>query len=123
MLGKMVIKSLTNNARISAWTLLTLTTCAALVTLFATTSFEVGKKMSSALRKLGANAVAYPSVSGTADWEKFESVARNHGANAARVQVRVGLIEGKAVAFAAAEAVRLRQMTPYWAVTGKRADT
>jgi putative ABC transport system permease protein len=123
MLATMVVRSLLNNARISAWTLLTLATCAALVTLFTTATFEVGRKMSTALRLVGANAVAYPAAAMQADWSAFTNIVRVHGANAAQLAVRVGMVQGNPVAVVASEPKALRELTPYWAVTGRRAVT
>ena len=120
MLPTMVVRSLLNNARISAWTLVTLATCAALVTLFTTAAFEVGRKMSAALRQVGANAVAYPTNAAQADWTTFTNIARAHGASVAQLSVRVGMVKGNPVAVVAADPEALRQLTPYWAVTGKR---
>lgn len=117
MLGTLVTRSLLNNARLSAWTLLTLTTCAALVTVFSTVTVEVGTTMSRALRRVGANAVA----SGAADWARFEEGARRQGVDVVRVSGRVGLVQESPVAVMAAEPDALRRLTPYWAVTGTRA--
>jgi putative ABC transport system permease protein len=117
MLEKMVFRSLRNNARISAWTGLTLTTCAALVTLFATVSFEVGEKMSAALRKVGANALVWEA----ADWAGLEAEAKGQGIEMARVRGRVGLVNGRAIAVMSSDPRALQRLTPYWAVTGKRA--
>jgi putative ABC transport system permease protein len=117
MLGKMITRSLLKNARLSAWMLLTLTTCAALVTVFTTVAFEVGATMSRALRRVGANAVAYEAP----DWARFEDEARRQGVDVVRVSGRVGLIEGSPVAVMAAEPHALQRLTPYWAITGRRA--
>lgn len=121
MLATMVARSLLNNARISAWTLVTLATCAALVTLFTTAAFEVGRKMNAALRQVGANAVAYPSGETQADWSAFANLARAHNATVAELSVRVGMVKGNPVAIVATEPEMLPQLTPYWAVTGRRA--
>ncbi len=120
MLATMVVRSLLNNARISAWTLVTLATCAALVTLFTTAALEVGRNMSAALRQVGANAVAYPATTAQTDWSTFTNIARAHGASVAQLSVRVGMVKGNPVAIVAADPEALRQLTPYWAVTGKR---
>ena len=119
MLATMVVRSLLNNARISAWTLVTLATCAALVTLFTTTALEIGGKMSRELHRLGANAVAYPEA-GRADWASFERVARREGAIAARLTVRAGLIHGAPIAVVGGDPQALQRLTPYWAVAGRR---
>lgn len=121
MLALIVRRSLWNNARVSAWTLLTLATCAALVTLFTTAAFEVGHKLSHELRTLGANAVAFP-ASAQADWTQFESAAQRLGARTAALSLRVQLISGKPVAVVAADPQRLADLTPYWSVTGSRGD-
>lgn len=123
MLTTMVMRSLLNNARISAWTLLTLATCAALVTLFTTATFEVGRKMSAALRQVGANAVAYPASTTQADWSAFTNIVRVHGADMAQLAVRVGMVKGNPVAVVSVEPEALRQLTPYWAVIGRRVAT
>lgn len=123
MLATMVVRSLLNNARISIWTLVTLATCAALVTLFTTAAFEVDRKMSAALRQVGANAVAHPANAAQADWTAFTNIARAHGASVALLSVRVGMVKGNPVAVVAADPEALRQLTPYWAVTGQRAAT
>ena len=123
MLATMVVRSLLNNARVSIWTLVTLAMCAALVTLFTTAAFEVGRKMSAALRQVGANAVAYPAAAAQTDWNAFTNIALAHGASVAQLAVRVGMIKGNPVAVVAAEPEALRQLTPYWAVTGQRAAT
>jgi putative ABC transport system permease protein len=120
MLATMVFRSLRNNMRISVWTLLTLATCAALVTLFTTITFEVHAKMDHALRRLGANAVAYPMARGNTDWTAFEQMAQSQGVPFVRLGVRVGLIKESPVAIVAANAQALRKLTPYWAVSGKR---
>lgn len=117
MLSKLVTRSLLNNARLSAWTLATLTTCAVLVTLFTTVTSEVGTNMSRVLRRVGANAIAYEAP----DWARFEREAKARGVDVVRVSGRVGLIEGSPVAVMAAEPTALQRLTPYWAVTGKRA--
>ena len=121
MLAAMVLRSLWNNLRISAWTLLTLATCAALVTLFTTIAFEVREKMSHTLRGLGANAVAYPAAHAATDWTDFEHVAQSQGIRFARLAVKVGLIKETPVATVTADPRALQDLTPYWAVTGKRA--
>lgn len=120
MLAVMVIRSLRNNLRISAWTLLTLATCAALVTLFTTVTLEVRSKMSHTLRGLGANAVACPHAHVDTDWTGFERVARSEGVRFVRLAVRVGLLKESPVAVVAADLQALQGLTPYWAVTGKR---
>ena len=121
LLPTMVWRSLMNNARISAWMLVTLATCAALVTLFTTLSFEVRKKMSQTLRSLGANAVAYAEAQRPADWAAFERVTQDLNTNAVRLNARVGLVKETAVAIVSADPQRLEALTPYWAVTGRRA--
>lgn len=123
LLATMVVRSLLSNVRISAWTLLTLTTCAALVTLVTTAAFKGGTRMRSDLRRIGANAVAYPSSQTTAGWSTFEAVARGTGSLVVRVTTRVAMIDGTPVAVASADPHALEQLTPYWAVTGTRADS
>lgn len=120
MLAAMVFRSLRNNPRISAWTLLTLTTCAALVTLFITIRLEVGAKMKQTLRELGANAVAYPNAQTGADWTSFDRMARSEGARFVRLHVRVALIKETPVGIVSGDSAALRELTPYWAVSGRR---
>lgn len=120
MLAAMVFRSLRNNLRISLWALLTLTTCAALVTLFTTIRFEIEAKMKQTLRSLGANAVAYPTTQGETDWPSFERAAQHESVRFARLAVRVALIKESPVAMVAADPIALAELTPYWAVTGKR---
>lgn len=122
LLATMVVRSLRNNARISAWTLLTLTTCAALVTLVTTAAFDVGSKMRSDLRRRGANAVAYPAGPQQADWPALDAVARSTGTLVVRVTTHVAMIGDTPVAVASADPHALALLTPYWAVTGARAD-
>ncbi len=121
LLATMVLRSMWNNPRVSAWTLLTLATCAALVTVFATIGIEVRARMSRALRDVGANAVAYPAGRGKSDWERFERAARSQGVRFARLTVRVGLIAERPVGIVAGDPQALLELTPYWAVTGERA--
>lgn len=123
MLATMVFRSLRNNLRISIWTLLTLAMCAALVTLFMTITLEVRANMSQALRRLGANAVAYPVARGDTDWTAFERVAGNENVQFVRLGVRVGLVQQSPVAIVAADPQSLLELTPYWAVSGKRPGT
>lgn len=123
MLAAMVFRSLWNNLRLSVWTLLTLATCAALVTLFTTITFEVRAKMRHTLRGLGANAVAYPAARGETDWSVFGRTAQSQGVQSAQLAVRVGLLKGIPVAVVAADPQALQNLTPYWVVTGKRATT
>lgn len=123
MLVTMVLRSLRNNLRISVWTLLTLATCAALVTLFTTVTLEVRGKMSHTLRRLGANAIAYPMTRGDMGWTGFDHAAQSQGVQFVRLTVRVGLIKESPVAIVAANPQALQELTPYWAVNGKRPDT
>lgn len=121
MLVLMVRRSLWNNARISTWTLLTLATCATLVTLFATAALEVGRKLGHELRTLGANAVAFPATA-AAQWPQFDAAVQRLSARTAALSLRVQLISGKPVAVVAADPQRLADLTPYWSVTGTRGD-
>lgn len=59
MLTHMIRHSLVKSARVTAWSLATLTASAALATVFVAMSIDVGEKMTSSLRSLGANAVAH----------------------------------------------------------------
>lgn len=120
MFATMVLRSLRNNIRIFLWTLLTLATCAALVTVFTTITVEVHSKMSQALRRLGANAVAYPLAHEAADWTDLEREAKSRSVRLVRLAVRVGLIKESPAAIVAANPQALQELTPYWAVSGKR---
>ncbi len=125
MLGKQILRSLSRSARMTIWTLITLTTCASLVSMFTTISFDVGGKISGTLRQIGANAVAYsdPNItkgnhSGT--WQILEDIIKKEGTEMARLLVRVGTIKGKPVAIVMADPEKLLRLTPYWAITGRR---
>src|SRR3990172_5074399 len=107
MLVKIVGNSLLKRFRITVWTLATLSTCAALVTLFAALSVDVEKKMSGSLRRLGANAVVYPdaepsgrmTVPGSAGtspkWEAVIWLAVGADTRVAVLQGRVGTLKAK----------------------------
>jgi putative ABC transport system permease protein len=132
MLTKIVGNSLLKRFRITVWTLATLSTCAALVTLFAALSVDVEKKMSGSLRRLGANAVVYPDVepsgrmtepgsAGTSPkWEAVKGLAMGADARVAVLQGRVGTLKGKPAAVITADPNELSAMTPYWVVRGRR---
>ena len=132
MLTKIVGNSLFNRVRITVWTLATLSTCAALVTLFAALAVDVEKKMSGSLRRLGANAVVYSDAepSGRMDapgsagispkWETVKELAVRADARVAVLQDRVGTLKGKPAAVITADPKELSGMTPYWVVRGRR---
>jgi putative ABC transport system permease protein len=123
MLATMVFRSLWNNLRITAWSLLTLTTAAALVTLFFTVSSEAGRKMNHDLRQMGANAVAHPSKGEKNDWVAFDNMAQAEGISLVRLSIRVLVVNDKAVPVVAADPKKLSLLTPYWAVAGTRSKT
>lgn len=105
------------------WTLVTLTTCASLVTLFTTISLDVGRKMSSTLRQMGANAMAYSSSNSEehlGTWQLLENIVKHQGAEMTRLDVQVGTINGRPVAIVMADPEKLLRMTPYWAIVGQR---
>jgi putative ABC transport system permease protein len=132
MLVKIVGNSLLKRVRITIWTLATLSTCAALVTLFAALAVDAEKKMSGSLRRLGANAVVYsdaqpsgrmtePGSAGTSPkWETVKELAVRADAGVAVLQGRVGTLKGKPVAVITADPKELSGMTPYWVVRGRR---
>ena len=132
MLVKIVGNSLLKRVRITVWTLATLSTCAALVTLFAALAVDAEKKMSGSLRRLGANAVVYsnaepsggmtePGSAGTSPkWETVKELAVRADAGVAVLQGRVGTLKGKPVAIITADPKELSGMTPYWVVRGSR---
>ncbi len=129
---KIVGNSLLKRVRITVWTLSTLSTCAALVTLFAALSVDVEKKMSGSLRRLGANAVVYPEAeppgrmtetgsAGTSPkWEAVKGLAVGADARVAVLQGRVGTLKAKPAAVIMADPKELSAMTPYWVVRGRR---
>jgi putative ABC transport system permease protein len=134
MQSRLVRKSLLGNPRLLVWTVATLTASSALACMFTTVSLEVGRKMSGALRSLGANAVVHrtdgnrlPSDRGAAatspagDWRRVEQAARGAGAELLVVRLRVGSVQGAPLAVAWARPEGLEAMTPYWSVTGARA--
>lgn len=129
MLAHMIRHSLLKSARVTAWSLATLTASAALATLFFTISMDVGDKMSASLRRLGANAVAHPSQSEIAPdrlraaWTAARELAGSRGAELLQLDLRVGTILGAPAAVVSADATVLERMTPYWAMKGRRAAT
>ena len=128
MFARMVRQSLIRSARVTAWSLATLTASAALATLLFTISLDVGDKMANSLRSLGANAVAHPVAAeggaeakpGAARWDALEALATSKGAEIVTLEVRIGSIQGLPVAVVDAEPRSLERMTPYWAMTGRR---
>ena len=132
MLTKMVGNSLLKRFRITVWTLATLSTCAALVTLFAALAVDAEKKMSGSLRRLGANAVVYPdaepsggmtepgSAKTSPQWETVKELAVRADAKVAVLQGRVGTLKAKPAAVITADPKELFGMTPYWVVRGRR---
>lgn len=123
----MVKKSLFENMRITAWTLVTLMTSAALVAMFTTMSFDLGKKMTSTLRRLGPNAVAVPhhfeaeNRVNANPWEAFETIVRRKGIQSVKLSFEIVTVEGKPVVFAVSQPERLAAITPYWFIFGRRA--
>lgn len=123
MFTRMIRQSLVRTARVTAWSLATLTACSALVTMFFTISMDVEEKMRSSLRSLGANAVAYP-VAHTADpsaWAAAKELAESKAAEILQIDLQVGSVQGTPIAVVAADARGLKRMTPYWAIKGRRA--
>jgi len=124
----MIRQSLLKNARISVWILATLATCGMLVSLFTITMLGAGRQMSGALRRMGANAVAYPATTSpkpgmrgnAVNWSAVQQVAYRQGASVVSIEVHVGLVTGKPVAVAAADPAELESLTPFWRVTGRR---
>lgn len=127
MVGRMIRKSLFKNARITTWTLVTLTTCASLVTMFTTISFDLGRKMSGTLRQLGANAIAYSDSNiieqnNSTNWQILEKIVKQEGAHMVQLHVRIGTIDGKPIVVVIADPEKLSRMTSYWAISGRRAE-
>jgi len=125
MLRRMLFKSSIHRPGVLLWTTLTLTLCAALVTLFATTTLQVNRKMTGALAELGANAVAAPArhAGSRPVWAVLFSEAREAHARSALLHLRVGLVKGLPVAVVAARPGPLAMMTPYWRITGRRPES
>lgn len=131
MLAHMIRHSLVKSARVTAWSLATLTASAALATIFFAMSIDVGEKMTSSLRSLGANAVAHaeqwressgaPDANATAAWEQVRKLAQAKGADVVELRLRVGTLQGAPAAIVTADASGLARMTPYWAMNGRRA--
>ena len=122
----MTAKSLLHSARITMWTLVALTSCAALVVLFTTISLDIRKKMSQTLRSLGANVVV-SELSNSAEhdpvWKAVEEAARKANADIVVLTLRVVEVAGSPVAMVAAAPAGLSRMTSYWALSGRRAET
>lgn len=134
MLAHMIRHSLLKSARVTAWSLATLTASAALATIFFTISMDVGEKMSTSLRRLGANAVAHsvntdafldrPSVAEVRSaWAAAREIAERNGAELLQLDLRIATIQGAPVAVVSADVRGLERMTPYWAMKGRRAAT
>jgi putative ABC transport system permease protein len=131
MLAHMIRHSLVKSARVTAWSLATLTASAALATIFFAMSVDVGEKMTSSLRSLGANAVAHAEqrregagaggATGAAAWARVRELARLNGAEIVELRLRVATLQGAPAAIVTADAAGLARMTPYWALTGRRA--
>lgn len=127
MIGKMIRGSLFKNIQITVWTLITLTTSAALVAMFTTVSFDVGKKMSGALRKFGPNAVASANSLkdgkpiSLANWEVLENIVKEKGLLMAEQYFDIMITQGEPVVAVMSDPKKLAEMTPYWAILGHRA--
>ncbi len=133
MLGKMVRKSLLKSVPINVWTLATLTMCAAMVAMFTTIYVDVERKISHSLRRLGANAVVHweeespKSMRKTAitrdipNWPVVDKLANAVGADVLMLRVHVGTVTDKPLVVVSTDPATLVLMTPYWAVSGKRA--
>lgn len=115
----MVRKSLMNNIRITAWTLLILTTSATLVSIFATVGFDIEKKMSGTLRKLGPNAVA----AGSGGYEALESIAKKKAITMVELTTDIVITQGKPVVIVMSDPEKLARITPTWVILGRRAMT
>ena len=133
MLAHMIRHSLVKSARVTAWSLATLTASAALATIFFAMSIDVGETMTSSLRSLGANAVAHseqrrdgggtPAGTARATWEQVRELAMTRRADLVELYLRVGTIQGAPTAIVTADAAGLARMTPYWAMNGARSVT
>ena len=131
MLAHMIRHSLVKSARVTTWSLVTLTASAALATIFFAMAIDVGEKMTSSLRSLGANAVAHteprrdgggaPDATASAAWEQVRELADVKRADVVELRLRVGTLQGAPAAIVSADAAGLARMTPYWAMNGRRA--
>jgi putative ABC transport system permease protein len=129
MLAHMIRHSLVKSARVTAWSLATLTASAALATIFFAMSIDVGETMTSSLRSLGANAVAHagqrrpdaPDATVAAAWGRVRELGQGRRAEMVELRLRVGTLQGAPAAIVTADAAGLARMTPYWAFTGRRA--
>lgn len=131
MLAHMIRHSLLKSARVTAWSLATLTASAALATIFFAMAIDVGETMTTSLRSIGANAVAHATQARagesasdvtTTQWERFRELAGVRRADVVELRLRVAKLQGAPVAIVSADAGGLGRMTPYWAVSGKRAS-
>lgn len=128
MLARLVRKSLLHSPGILAWTLVSLSMCALLVTLFVTLDLEIEAKLSHTIRESGANAIARPvadSARGSGGesgdpWDALLRAAGESGAASARIRLQVGSVGGSPVAVAASEPGALARLTPYWRIEGRR---
>ncbi len=131
MLARMIRQSLVKSARVTTWSLATLTASAALATIFFAMSIDVGEKMTSSLRTLGANAVAHsvqrhnqagaPDATASDPWDRVRELAHGKRVEMVELRLRVGTMQGAPAAIVTADVDGLARMTPYWAVTGRRA--
>ena len=130
MLITLVKKSLIGNPGITVWTLATLGMSAALVVMFTTVSIEAKRKMSDALREMGANSVVHARSSSERDeekdreanWHEVKRLAARFDAEVLILTVRIGTLDGAPVAVVVGEEAGLRGLTPYWSVSGRRSS-
>lgn len=132
MFWRMLVKSSFHRPPQLVWTLTTLAACAALITLFVTVGVEIRARMTSAFARLGANAVVRPARNNENEavpageehvWRTFADMTSQWQAAAAVIHVRIGLVHGLPLAFAASPPRRLARLTPYWQVEGARAES
>ncbi|MBI4398598.1 MAG: ABC transporter permease [Candidatus Omnitrophica bacterium] len=126
MILKMAQKSLFANARNTLWILAALSVSASLIAMFATVSFDLEKKMTTALRKSGPNAAAFFHLQGagreaqSGDWRTFRKIIRQRGIPAAWLSFEIVTVQGKPVILALADSKELARLTPSWFVMGSR---
>lgn len=106
-----------NNIRITAWTLLILTVSAALVSLFATVSFDVEKKMKGSLRKLGPNAIA----TNLNHDEVFWGLMKKEGVSVVEQYAHTAMVQSVPLVILVSKPQELTEITPYWVILGHRA--
>jgi putative ABC transport system permease protein len=117
----MIRQSLLKKRRVALWAVATLAVCATLVTVFAAVAHDASREMRSSLRRLGANAIAYPkSAASSRVWNDLRVAVAATGGTEARMECRVGSISETPLAVVSADPEALSVMTSYWHIDGRR---